>query len=314
MISTPVAFFVFNRPELTSRVFERIRQAQPTKLFVVCDGARQDRPEDEAKVAAVREIVSRVDWPCEVKRNYAESNMGCRQRVASGLNWVFAQVEEAIILEDDTLPDSSFFPFCQELLKRYRDDPRVMHIGGCNLAAPHMKLRESYWFTRHAWIWGWATWRRAWKLYDFEMRTWEDRLPLLERTFACRWERQYWLSSWQECRLDPKKANTWDFPWMYSVRASDGLAILPRVNLIENIGIGADATHTTDENLAGSLALPAEKVSFPLVHPSGMNIAPFRDNVFTAVRGGGAMGSMARLRLWAQTVFSGHLQCSMSER
>lgn len=289
-VRTPVAFFVFNRPELTARVFERIRQAQPERLFLVCDGPRASQPEDGLKVESVRQVVAQVDWPCEVECNFSDANLGCRHRVASGLNWVFERVEEAIILEDDTLPDPSFFRFCQELLARYRDDLRVMHVGGCNLAAPHMRIRESYWFTRHAWIWGWATWRRAWKHYDFMMETWEERLAVVERTFSSRWERQFWFSAWDECRRNPESANTWDFPWMFSVRAVNGLAVLPTVNLIENIGFGESATHTAACSSACRLPAAQWVQKRPTSRVAGNR---FYDELLTRVYSGDALGFVA---------------------
>ena len=165
LMNTPIVFIVFNRPELTRRVFASIREARPSKLLVVCDGPRSGRPDDREKVAAVRQVIANgVDWPCDVRREYSESNLGCRERVVSGLNWVFALVEEAIVLEDDCLPDASFFAFAEEMLARYRNDPRVLHIGGNNFTSDKYHLSHSYAFSRYGHIWGWATWRRAWEL------------------------------------------------------------------------------------------------------------------------------------------------------
>ncbi len=293
-MDTPVVFFVFNRPEVTRQVFARIRDARPARLHVVCDGPRPTRPADAEKVAAVRAIVDQgVDWPCQLVRDYAAENLGCRDRVASGLDRVFAEVEEAIILEDDCLPDPSFFGFCSELLARYRHDERIMHIGGTNLAAGRIRTADSYWFTHHAWIWGWATWRRAWQRYDFTMRTWDERRAALAATFASAWERQYWLSTWEPVQRDLAAANTWGFPWMYSVRSAGALAILPTANLVENIGIGVDSTHMRED--AARLRTPTAAAG-ALRHPTRVSAHPGRDELFTRVYAGDRFDLRANLR------------------
>ncbi len=265
-MKTPVAVFIFNRPDLTRRVFARIAQAKPQRLLLVADGPRADRIDDAALVAATRKVVEQVDWPCEVLRNYSDTNLGCRNRVSSGLDWVFESVEEAIILEDDCLPDASFFPYCVELLERYRDNPRVMHIGGNNFWGPRVRLPHSYCFSRYAHIWGWATWRRAWKLYDRDMRQWPgpDPQDVLGRALRRRDERRYWAA-----RFDLAKAgriDTWDFAWLFTCWAADGVAITPRVNLVTNLGFGGDSTHTPDGGHAFA-NMAAASIESPLIHP-----------------------------------------------
>ncbi len=307
-MDTPVVFIVFNRPEVTAQVFARIRAARPARLHVVCDGPRSHRPDDAAKVAAVRAIIEQgVDWPCQLVRDYAAENLGCRNRIATGLNRVFDQVEEAIILEDDCLPDPSFFGFCAELLARHRHDERIMHIGGTNLAAGRVRTADSYWFTHHAWIWGWATWRRAWRQYDFTMATWAQRRAALTATFASAWERQFWLAAWEPARRDPAAFNTWDFQWMYTVRSLGGLGILPTGNLVENLGFGADSTHTGEN--AARLRTPATAVG-PLRHPTRVAVDRYRDELFTRVYAGDRFDWRAnfrsRLRI-ARTALRGRL-------
>ncbi len=293
-METPVVFIVFSRPEVTAQVFARIRSARPARLHVICDGPRPHKPDDAAKVAAVRAIIDRgVDWPCHLVRDYSEHNLGCRDRIATGLNRVFEQVEEAIILEDDCLPDPSFFGFCGELLARYRHDERVLHIGGTNLAAGHIRTSDSYWFTHHAWIWGWATWRRAWRRYDFTMRTWDERRAALHASFASPWERQYWLSTWEPVRRDPVAANTWGFPWMYTVRALGGLSILPTRNLVENLGFGVDSTHTHAD--VARLRTPTAATG-ALRHPARLTVSRYRDELITRVYAGAPVGFVANLR------------------
>jgi len=299
-MQTPVTFLVFNRPELTAQVFARIRAARPPKLLVVCDGPRPNRPDDIEKVAAVRNLIDRgIDWPCEVLRNYAEQNLGCRNRIASGITWAFEQVEESIILEDDCLPDPSFFEYAETMLNRYRDDERIMHVAGNNLTAAHHRQADSYWFSHHAWIWGWATWRRAWRHYDADMRTWNERRSALEASFASSWERAFWIAAYEEARRDLTKAGTWDFPWVYTCRSLGGLCIFPRENLIENLGFGGDSTHTSNE--MNRLRLPTQNLG-AITHPKVQSVDRYADDLLTRIYAGSSVslwGNLkARLRLW----------------
>ena len=171
-LETPVAFLVFNRPHTTDKVFSEIAAANPRKLLIVADGPRPDQPGEAERCVAVRAIVDRVDWDCEVLTNYSDINLGCKARISSGLDWVFDTVEEAIVLEDDCLPHPSFFRFCEELLVKYRDDERIAQIGGVNFQSGRRRTNYSYYFSRYAHIWGWATWRRAWRHYDVALKAW----------------------------------------------------------------------------------------------------------------------------------------------
>lgn len=169
-MSTPIALIIFNRPDLTIRVFSKIARAKPKTLFVIADGPRSDHPGDIKKCAEARSIIESVDWDCTVHKNYSDINLGCGRRLASGISWVFEKVEEAIILEDDCLPHPTFFRFCKELLERYRDDERIMQINGQNFQHKSMRTSYSYLFSYSNNCWGWATWRRAWQHFDMEMR------------------------------------------------------------------------------------------------------------------------------------------------
>lgn len=171
-LSTAIAFCIFNRPDRTQQVFQAIREAQPSQLLVIADGPRSGHPNDLEDCQITRSIIDQVDWDCEVLTNFSDINLGCRQRISSGLDWVFEQVEEAIILEDDCLPDPSFFPYCQELLERYRDTPEVMMISGNNFQFGHNPVEHSYYFSHYGHVWGWATWRRAWQKYDNSLAQW----------------------------------------------------------------------------------------------------------------------------------------------
>jgi hypothetical protein len=242
--TTPVVFLVFNRPDLTERVFRRIAEAKPQTLLLVADGPRSEK---EVKICTqVREIIDRVDWDCRVLKNFSDTNLGCKRRVASGLDWAFDQVSEAIILEDDCLPSPSFFYFCQTLLERYRDDERIFMIGGNNFQFGINRTEDSYYFSRYAEIWGWATWRRAWQCYDVTMMSW----PAFKAAGGMRWafehpaEQQYWERYFQETYEG--KIDTWDYIWFYTCLSQSGLSILPNINLVSNLGFGPNATHTFD--------------------------------------------------------------------
>lgn len=217
-------------------MFDAVRAAQPETLLVVADGPRASVATDAARVQQTRAVVEQVDWPCRVLRNYAETNMGCKARLASGLNWVFEQCEDAIILEDDCLPHPSFFPFCQAMLQHYRHDARVMMVQGSNFL-PGLSPPGSYFFSRYFAVWGWATWRRAWQGYDPAIRDWPARrdafLAATDRYYTRRATRH--LASLFE-KAYTGRIDTWDYQWTYHCLFSSGLSIVPRVNLISNIG------------------------------------------------------------------------------
>ncbi len=264
-LKTPVALIIFSRPETTSRVFEEIRKARPPLLLVVADGPRIHHPEDKERCAKARAIIDRVDWPCEVSKNYSDVNLGCRERVSSGLTWVFQRVEEAIILEDDCLPDPTFFQFCEELIERYRNDEKIGHIGGANIQLKRHPSKYSYYFSRYNFIWGWASWRRAWKDFDVDLKSWpEIRRNAWLKSLSSNLRVQHY---WQKCfdEVYRHKLDTWDYQWNFHCWIKNRLAILPNTNLISNIGFNKDATHTVGRDRLDSL--PLESMKFPLSHP-----------------------------------------------
>jgi hypothetical protein len=171
-METPIVLIIFRRPQTTAQALEVLRQVKPRRLFVVADAPRLDKPGEAEKCAATRALIQTIDWDCQLLENYADSNLGSYRRVPTGLDWVFEQVDRAIILEDDCLPHPSFFPFCEELLERYAEDQRIGTISGNNFQAIQPSCSESYYFSRYHHSWGWATWRRAWQYFDMEMTHW----------------------------------------------------------------------------------------------------------------------------------------------
>lgn len=274
---SPVLFMVFNRPHTTQRVFDAIRQARPPRLYVAADGPRPSRDGEARRCDEVRRIATAVDWPCEVTTLLRDQNLGCKAAVSSAISWFFENEPEGIILEDDCLPHPSFFAYCDELLERYRSDPRVVCIGGVNFVSKAWTPDASYYFSRYAHIWGWASWRRAWQHYDVSMASWtggQDR-GLLDAAFPdSPHERRYWRQIFD--RVSSGAIDTWDYQWAYTCWQQRGLTCLPRANLITNIGFGADATHTlsAESKMAN---LPVGDLSFPLKHPSQVECSAHPD-------------------------------------
>lgn len=292
-MKAPVVFIFFNRLKPTALSFERIRQFKPDTLLLISDGPRPNREGEAACVAQTRALVeAMIDWPCTLHKNYSEYNLGCRKRILSGLDWTFGLVERAIILEDDCLAAPSFFGFCTELLERYESDTRIMHIGGCNLAHRYTQQQASYWYTHHAWIWGWATWRRAWLLNDPMMNTWDTQRSATKRSFASNWEAQYWMAEWERVAENIEKATTWGFPWMFTCR-KNGISILPSCNLIKNLGFGTDSTHTSEELLHLQLALGVVKT---IISPDAVSTSAYRDEMITRVYLNEDRGLLANLK------------------
>ncbi|PMB22448.1 hemolytic protein HlpA-like protein [Fischerella thermalis CCMEE 5198] len=267
-MKTPVAFIIFKRPHTTEKVFEAIRQAKPPKLFVIADGPRTDRPGEAEKCEAARAIIERVDWDCEVIKNYSDINLGCAKRVSSGIDWVFNHVEEAIILEDDCLPHPTFFPFCEELLEKYRYDTRVSSISGQNVLFGRRRTNYSYYFSRYNLCWGWASWRRAWQHYDLYMKLWPEihsqgyLNDILEHPLVVK----YWSNIFQSVYNNPLGI-TWDYQWTFACFVQNSLGIISNGNLISNIGFGPDSTHFKSTNKNPLDSLPTEKMQLPLNHP-----------------------------------------------
>lgn len=240
IFSTPILLIVFNRPVPTQIVLEHIKTMRPTKLFIAADGPRNDMPTDSARCAKVREIVSIIDWECDVHTLFRDKNLGCGLGPSLAISWFFENVEEGIILEDDCLPSQSFFKFCETLLEYYRNVPQIMHISGDNFQYGRKRGKGSYYFSHYTHNWGWATWRRAWKYFDFNL------IP-------------------EEIR-----SHVWDQQWELSVEKNNGVAILPNKNLVKNIGFGKDATHTT--TMGKYSYLDAEDIKFPLSHPKRISV------------------------------------------
>jgi hypothetical protein len=246
----------------TLQVFQAIAQAKPPRLYIVADGPRN--PNEIQDCQLTRKIVEQVDWDCTVYKNYSDENLGVRTRILTGLDWVFAQEEKAIILEDDCLPDLSFFRYCDNLLNFYQHNPRVMHISGDNFLFGAKVSKESYYFSKYAHIWGWATWRRAWDLFH----KWDFHNPPFDISiFRSDSEKEFWSQIFWQIKSNTLNY-TWDYQWAVLCMAYHGLCVMPNVNLISNIGFGEEATNTKDISKLANI--PRCEITFPLIYARKM--------------------------------------------
>src|SRR6185503_8652880 len=234
--TTPVLLLIFNRPKTTRAVMEAIRKVKPAKLYIAADGSRAHVKEDMEKCRETREIASQVDWDCTVTKLFREENLGCGKALSTAIDWFFDQEEEGIIIEDDCLPSTGFFAFCAELLERYRFDTRVMEIGGTNFENEDLRGKDySYYFSSMIYIWGWATWRRAWKLYDYEMRHYDEitRKRYLDGHYDFAYEVDYFNYVFKLVHKNDERTRrriTWDYQWQFVCKINSGLTIVPEKN------------------------------------------------------------------------------------
>jgi len=265
---TPILFLIFNRPDITEKVFNEIRKAKPRKLFLAADGPKENNVNDQKLCYLTRKIVKKVDWKCQVFTNFKDKNLGCKLAISSAIDWFFKSVDYGIILEDDCFPNQSFFWFCQELLEKYQDNKRVMQISGNNFLFNQKEIKTSYYFSKINDIWGWATWKRAWKAYDLKMT---DFLWYKQQKYIYKYLKNKKIANWlmsyfEEAYQDRNSTKgIWSSQWSYAMAKHNGLTIVPKTNLVENIGIGEKATHS---GKSFSLYTKAQKGEIDqLVHP-----------------------------------------------
>lgn len=306
MFTIPVVLVAFNRPDLTSRTLDAIRPVRPQELFLVVDGPRPDRPEDVERCAATRAVLDGVDWPCTVHRRFAEQNVGLEANVELGLDWVFSQVGEAIVLEDDCVPHPSFFRFAAELLDRYRHDERIWQISGSSMGVPRRLFGDdSYAFTAWASVWGWATWADRWQQHravftrDHAGRGPGDPGALPVRTRPARQQPGLLVTRAGQRHFAEAAVSTdvvthgWDKHWWLTMLSVGALAVSPAVNTVQNVGWGPDATHGV---AAGRRDHAATEMQMPLRHPQHvhLNVEVERELELALNRVGGRAAMMAR--------------------
>lgn len=264
--SPPVLIIAFNRTDTLSRVVEALAPLAPSRMYVAADGPREDRAGEAARCEEVRRMLTALPWRCEIRSRFLDANAGCAHGVAGAVSWFFEQEPSGIVLEDDCVPDPSFLPYCAEMLARHADDDRVMLVLGTRFAAAVPWQTASYSYSRFFSAWGWASWRRAWRRYELALGDWRSKcrgagqpVPDLPAASNSGWSR----------KLDQVAASeppqTWDYQWSFAHFRHDGLAVLPKSNLVSNVGAGPDATHTRRGSIW--LELPRASLEHPLVHP-----------------------------------------------
>lgn len=265
-MKTSVLLLIHNRPSETRQVLDAIRLYAPEKLYVVADGPRNEIPGEKSMCDEARSVIQEVDWRCQIFTLFRDTNLGCRLSVSGGIDWFFENEEKGIILEDDTLPDPSFFYFCEENLERYAPEESVAMISGNNFTECRAPNGESYFFAPFGGIWGWATWRRAWKNYDQEMgwaRAGQES-RVFSRLGVNRRAKSYWR--WAYSALNANLFDTWDFQWTFSIADRGQLVVVPSLNLVSNIGFGPHATHTRTKG--SSRFVRKYALELPLTHPN----------------------------------------------
>lgn len=257
----PVLFLIFNRLDTTEKVFKEIKKAQPPRLYIASDGARENKESEKEIVQKTRDFVlNNIDWDCEVKTLFLEKNLGCRDAVSGAITWFFKQEEDGIILEDDCLPHPSFFNFCEELLNYYRDDKEIMHISGDQFISDYDN-GASYYFAKIQQCWGWATWADRWQYFNYDLSDYD--MAYLENLSENKNVKKYWLDIL--IKIKKNEVDSWAYPWTFNIIERSGLCINPSLNLVANIGFGEKSTHTQDSSnfLAN---LPVFNVN-SIVHP-----------------------------------------------
>ena len=241
--NTPILFLVFNRPEKTQIIFDIIKKLKPKKLYISADGPRKNRIKDNLLCDQVRSIVKKINWDCEQKIKFNNTNLGCKINVIESIDWFFSNVEEGIILEDDCVPSESFFYFCEELLSKYKNNEKIMQINGFNSGLnSYLDTDDSYYFSKLNTTWGWATWRRAWQKFDYNL---ESYIEFKQKGKIKEFYKDKGIPKWMEKYLDKtfnKEDNIWSINWAFSILKNSGLCITPNINLIENIGFDKQST------------------------------------------------------------------------
>jgi hypothetical protein len=259
---TPILFIIFNRPDTTQQVFDQIKKIKPKKLFITADGPRND--EEKEMCIKTRLITEQIDWNCEVKKNYSDKNLGCKIGVSSGINWFFNQAESGIILEDDCLPNLSFFWFCEQMLRYYENNKKIGMITGDNFQNGKARGDGSYYFSGMANIWGWATWKRAWKYYDIQMNDYPNfkKNNDIKKIWRKKYIQKFWLEKFDLAYNN--QIDTWDYQWTYTICKNKLLSITPNKNLVTNIGFGTEATHTKkDKDIANLETITIKTIKHP---------------------------------------------------
>jgi len=274
-VDTPVLLIHFNRPETTQRQLDVLSTIRPKRIWLLCDAARPGRPEEAEKVGRVRGLLDAIPWDCEIRKCFRESNLGIFRNISSGISWFMDEAGEGIILEDDCLPSEGFFPFASEMLARYADEEQVQTVSGFTGWREPLPIQESYCFSNYFSCWGWATWKRAWDTFDPDMRGFFERdrwHRICRRLHRNPRQRLYWEVMFR--RVASGRTDSWAYRRLLSIWDHNGRVVVPKENLVENIGFNEEATNTS--RLAG-MDVGRRTLDFPLRHPAKVEASPFFD-------------------------------------
>lgn len=252
LFQTPVLFLIFNRKDTAQQVFDQIKKVKPAKLYVSADGPRPNKPGEDLLCQETRDIIKQVDWNCELHTRFLDENLGCGRAISSAITWMFDTEERGIILEDDCIPNQNFFYFCEKMLEKYADNEKIMSITGDNQISNLKKIETSYYFSRWSWIWGWATWSRAWKKYDMQLKEWPEKSQqILKDTYfdSSPEFKELFIYNFEKYHNLNKNQDSWAYQWAFTLLANNGLSIVPQVNMISNVG--EDGVHFTKKNMSG---------------------------------------------------------------
>ena len=267
----PVVVIIFNRPDKTKILYESLKYYKPSKLLIISDGPRNSFKDEKEKVAQSRKVFEKIDWECEVLFNISETNLGCRERIISGLNWVFDREEKAIILEDDCIPSEEFFTFMELMLSKYQANKKISSVCGTNFLPDWSKTKDSYLYSKYCHVWGWGTWKDRWEKIDFNL----DRLDEIKKTKFLKGYlgtfRAYLYWHWIFNNVKKKKIDSWAYIWNFTNFINKSISIIPVTNLLSNIGIGKDSSHTRSLPYKYITAQESKKkLQFPLKYPSNL--------------------------------------------
>lgn len=266
---TPILLIIFNRPDKVRTLVDTLRTVRPTKLFIAADGPRLDAPTDIERCRLAREAISEIDWPCEIQTRFDDKNTGADHGPEKAINWFFEHVEEGVVLEDDCNPHPDFFPFVDTMLERYRNNPHIMMISGNNFQNGLVRGDASYYFSKYPSTWGWATWKRAWEMYDTDTKKYDTFVQnnTLKKICTSKAEERYWGKFFRKIHSD--ELEHWDIKWIFALWSNGGISITPNINLVQNIGFGPDATHTLEHD--DKMVVQAKSLT-NIVHPGKIEV------------------------------------------
>jgi len=295
-MKTSVVLIIYKRYQNLLAITDVLRKVKPAKIFIIADGPK-NKTEKLLTDKTRKNLELLLDWPCMILKNYSKNNLGLKERFSSGISWVFEQTDRAIFLEDDCIPDPTFFRYCDELLEKYQNDNRVMTISGNNFQFGKNTVPSSYYFSRYPHVWGWATWKRVWDHYDSNITTWPEQsnTSWLRGVTGGLIISKFWKYIFN--RLFEGKINTWDYQLTYASFKNNGLNIIPSVNLVTNVGYGADSTNIKTKNK--TISVPTTPMQFPLIYPKDFAI---NDTADQAVENLVYLSSIGKVSLFIKSI------------